>query len=203
MNHNEKKLFSIYLKSLIIIKASAAFIPEELPRHFAKFSTFLIERLCGQDLISDLYAFKAFNFLFKVFEISITDASGGSVSLTAPVTVEVSPDSAIVSVAGSDPTHIVIQHHGTAGWEVLDTRVDLGALTASVDATLMRNIPSVTGREDYVQIRLFRQNRLLCAEPVFGKSNLIYTLIRSDGMVKIPLDSGGLYAGEKVSVTLY
>lgn len=75
--------------------------------------------------------------------------------------------------------------------------------TASVDATLMRNIPSVTGREDYVQIRLLRQGRVLCADPVFGKSNLIYTLIRSDGMVKIPLDSGGLYAGEKVSVTLY
>ena len=41
------------------------------------------------------------------------------------------------------------------------------------------------------------------AEPVFGKSNLIYTLIRSDGLVQVPLDRGGLYAGETVAVRLY
>ena len=28
--------------------------------------------------------------------------------------------------------------------------------------------------------------------PVFGKSNLIFTLIRADGMLKVPLDAGGL-----------
>ena len=47
------------------------------------------------------------------------------------------------------------------------------------------------------------QADLISAEPVFGKSNLIYTLIRSDGIVKVPLDKSGLYAGETVDVRLF
>ncbi|MCI0438015.1 MAG: molybdopterin molybdotransferase MoeA [Chloroflexi bacterium] len=70
-------------------------------------------------------------------------------------------------------------------------------------AKLTRNIASIPGREDYVQVRLAREDGHLCAEPVFGKSNLIYTLIRADGTVKVPLDKGGLYAGEEVDVRLY
>ena len=53
------------------MNASAASIPVELPRHLAKFSTAFIERLCGQGLISDLYAFKAFNFFCNVSDTSI------------------------------------------------------------------------------------------------------------------------------------
>jgi molybdopterin molybdotransferase len=74
---------------------------------------------------------------------------------------------------------------------------------SSLKAALLRDIPSEAGREDYVQVRLVRENGHVCAEPVFGKSNLIYTLIRADGVVKVPLDRGGLYAGEDVSVRLY
>jgi molybdopterin molybdotransferase len=70
-------------------------------------------------------------------------------------------------------------------------------------ATLTRDIPSMAGREDYVQVKLVHQNGRVTAEPVFGKSNLIYTLIRADGVVKVPLDKGGLYAGEEISVRLY
>lgn len=74
---------------------------------------------------------------------------------------------------------------------------------ATVQATLLHNIASIAGREDYVPVRLIRQNGSLCAEPVFGKSNLIYTLVRADGMVKVPLDTGGLYEDEDVQVRLF
>ena len=70
-------------------------------------------------------------------------------------------------------------------------------------ATLARDIPSVAGREDYVPVRLVGEGDHVSAEPVFGKSNLIYTLVRSDGMVKVPLDKSGLYAGEVVDVRLF
>ena len=70
-------------------------------------------------------------------------------------------------------------------------------------ATLLRDISSVAGREDYTQVQLVQKNGLLCADPVFGKSSLIYTLVRADGVVRVPLDKGGLYAGEEVSVRLY
>jgi len=74
----------------------------------------------------------------------------------------------------------------------------------SVTARLTRNIASATGREDYIQVRLERRpDGGLDAVPVFGKSNLIFTLIRADGMLKIPLDAGGLPAGAQVEVVLF
>ena len=74
----------------------------------------------------------------------------------------------------------------------------------TVTARLSRNIASATGREDYVQVRLERRaDGGLDAVPVFGKSNLIFTLIRADGMLKVPLDAGGLPAGAQVEVVLF
>jgi molybdopterin molybdotransferase len=74
----------------------------------------------------------------------------------------------------------------------------------SVTARLARNIASATGREDYVQVRLEpRADGGLEAVPVFGKSNLIFSLIRADGMLKVPLDIGGLSAGASVEVVLF
>ena len=51
------------------------------------------------------------------------------------------------------------------------------------------------GREDYVQVRLERRDGGYLAHPVFGKSNLIYTLVKSEGMVTVALDKGGLERG--------
>ena len=74
----------------------------------------------------------------------------------------------------------------------------------TAQATLTRDIPSTAGREDYVPVRLERSDKgCTSAVPVFGKSNLIYTLVRSDGIVKVPLDKSGLYAGEMVDVRLF
>ena len=73
----------------------------------------------------------------------------------------------------------------------------------TVTASLAQDIASTSGREDFVPVRLKEDRGRRVAQPVFGKSNLIYTLIRSDGLVHVPLDRGGLYAGEDVSVRLY
>lgn len=75
--------------------------------------------------------------------------------------------------------------------------------TNTVNATLTADIPSESGREDYVPVTLSNSNGTIHATPVFGKSNLIYTLINSDGLIQVPAHSGGLYAGEEVSVRLY
>ena len=71
-------------------------------------------------------------------------------------------------------------------------------------AALRRDIPSVAGREDFIPVRLRQSDDgASVAEPVFGKSNLIYTLVRSDGIVKVPMNRSGLYAGELVDVRLF
>lgn len=77
---------------------------------------------------------------------------------------------------------------------------DLSPYPNTQKAVLLKNIPSAPGREDYVQVKLISDNGKLFAEPVFGESNLIYLLVRSDGTVGVPLDKNGLYAGEEVTV---
>lgn len=74
---------------------------------------------------------------------------------------------------------------------------------AEVTAGLGKNVNSVPGREDYVPVRLTTKDGVLTAEPVFGKSNLIFTLVRADGLVKVPADASGIPAGERVTVRLF
>ncbi len=74
---------------------------------------------------------------------------------------------------------------------------------ATLRATLTQNIPSTTGREDTLPVRLRSRDGRVEAEPVFGKSNLIYTLIRSDGLIVVPLNANGLKAGVEVEVTVF
>jgi molybdopterin molybdotransferase len=70
-------------------------------------------------------------------------------------------------------------------------------------ARLAQNLASETGREDYVPARLEDGDEGLAAVPVFGKSNLIYTLVNADGLIKVPLNQGGLLAGAWVEVRLF
>jgi len=70
----------------------------------------------------------------------------------------------------------------------------------SVQARLTHSIPSATGREDSLPVCLSAGEAGLQAEPIFGKSNLIFTLMRADGLVQVPLNSNGLPAGTLVEV---
>lgn len=77
----------------------------------------------------------------------------------------------------------------------------------SVRARLTHNLASQAGRVDYVPARLVRDparpEAELAAEPVFGKSNQIFTLVFADGMIVIPMDATGVSAGERVEVRLF
>ena len=70
-------------------------------------------------------------------------------------------------------------------------------------ARLTHNLPSETGREDYIPAKLEQTEQGWLARPLFGKSNLIYTLVNGDGLIKIPLNVGGVPAGEWVEVFLF
>ncbi len=73
----------------------------------------------------------------------------------------------------------------------------------SLPASLAINLPSQAGREDWVPVRLVEASGGYQAEPLFSKSNLIFSLARADGLVRIPADANGLAAGEKVEVVLF
>lgn len=69
-------------------------------------------------------------------------------------------------------------------------------------ARLSINLPSQAGREDWVAVRLEEREDGFSAEPIFGKSNLIFTLAKADGLVRISPDATGLSAGQMVEVRL-
>jgi len=73
----------------------------------------------------------------------------------------------------------------------------------TVAASLSRNLAGASGREDYVRVRLRREGETLWAEPVLGPSGLISPLVKSDGLVMIPLEVEGLFKGEQVEVKLF
>lgn len=73
----------------------------------------------------------------------------------------------------------------------------------SLQAVLERNVESVSGRDDYIRVKLCQRNGKLLADPVFGKSGLISTLVEADGLVKIDRNTEGLYKGQTVSVLLF
>jgi molybdopterin molybdotransferase len=85
----------------------------------------------------------------------------------------------------------------------------LGALPrpkATILARLTVNLPSQAGREDWWPVKLIenRNSKIenLEADPIFGKSNLIFTLAAADGLLRIPPDATGLSAGEMVEIFL-
>jgi molybdopterin molybdotransferase len=72
-------------------------------------------------------------------------------------------------------------------------------LLRTVQATLAENIPSQRGREEYVRVRVENGT----ATPLFGKSGLLNTLVKSDGLVCIPAGYEGLEKGSRVEVMLW
>ncbi len=78
-----------------------------------------------------------------------------------------------------------------------------GGPRPAVLARLAVNVPSQAGREDYVAVRLAAGPEGYQAEPIFSKSNLIFSLARADGLVRVPLAATGLEAGENVIVELF
>jgi len=70
-------------------------------------------------------------------------------------------------------------------------------------AVLARNVASKPGREDYVRVRFEeRPHDLPLAHPVLGKSGLLRTMVRADGLAAIPADSEGLYESQNIDVWL-
>jgi molybdopterin molybdotransferase len=70
-------------------------------------------------------------------------------------------------------------------------------------ARISRNIASAVGRSDYIRVKLEEREDGLWASPVFGKSGLISTLVKSDGMVEISANKEGILEGEIVHVHLF
>jgi molybdopterin molybdotransferase len=73
----------------------------------------------------------------------------------------------------------------------------------TIMATLSRNLASTPGREDFIRVHLRADGDTVWAEPVLGKSGLISTMVKAEGLLRIPLNTEGLEKGETVAVLLF
>jgi molybdopterin molybdotransferase len=81
--------------------------------------------------------------------------------------------------------------------------VKRGPLGTSVAGRLATSMHSTIGLEEYVRVRLVTGPGGGCeVHPVFGKSSMLSTMVRADGLLVIPSHAEGLSAGEAVEVVL-
>lgn len=73
----------------------------------------------------------------------------------------------------------------------------------SLMARVTVNLSSQAGREDWIPVKLSKtEDGEWSAEPIFGKSNLIFTLAEADGLLRIPTDTTGLSADTIAEIQL-
>ena len=70
------------------------------------------------------------------------------------------------------------------------------------DATIARNVHSPLGEDEYLRVKLGRVRERMVATPIQRGAGVIMSLVRADGLVKIPRLSEGVEAGTQVTVNL-
>lgn len=119
-----------------------------------------------------------------------------------PTILGVCGEKVVIGLPGNPVSALVIARLFVA--PLIAARLGLPAnqITPRVSARLSLNLASQAGREDWIPVRLLHSEHGYLAEPVFGKSNLIFTLVRADGLLRIAPSATGLQAGEQVEVIL-
>jgi molybdopterin molybdotransferase len=126
-----------------------------------------------------------------------------------PTILAVCNGKAVIGLPGNPVSAMVI-----AGLFVLPVIKKLLGLrkerpAGSYEARLNLNVASRAGREDWIPVKLLpaseenSEGEAWLAEPIFAKSNLIFSLSAADGLICIPPTVTGLEAGERVRVFLF
>ncbi len=153
--------------------------------------------------------------------------SGGSSVGTRDYTIEVLsnlPDSSIlahgISISPGKPTILAktqnkafwgLPGHVTSAMVVFKTVVlpfirhiagstSLNDRKLNISANLSRNVSSAQGRVDFIRVRMLERDGALWVEPILGKSGLINTMVKADGLIEVGMNTEGLDEGSQVEV---
>ena len=74
---------------------------------------------------------------------------------------------------------------------------------AKVQATITRKLLSPMGEDEWVRVTVGRVGERIVAAPLSRGAGVITSLVRADGIVRIPRFSEGVDAGQSVTVELY
>lgn len=117
-----------------------------------------------------------------------------------PTILAVCQGKAVIGLPGNPVSALVIARMFLKPVIEYSLGLPVAALRPGFTARLTVNLPSQAGREDWVPVRLVPDAEGLKAEPIFSKSNLIFSLVRADGLVRVPPDATGLAADDVVLV---
>jgi putative molybdopterin biosynthesis protein len=72
----------------------------------------------------------------------------------------------------------------------------------SIEATMSRKVTSPIGEDEYLRVRMGRVDGKMIATPIQRGAGVITSMVRADGLVRVPRFLEGLDAGSQVSVDL-
>jgi molybdopterin molybdotransferase len=146
---------------------------------------------------------------YRDFTARVVDALGSpgilvhgiAIKPGKPTLVAFAEGKPVIGLPGNPASALVV------AWRLVEPMVrrlggeaPLATTAGTCIAVLTAPVRSRPGREDYVPCTLESGAGVPRATPVFGTSNLIFTLVRADGLIVIPLDAGGAAAGTTVQV---
>ncbi len=129
---------------------------------------------------------------------------GVSIKPGKPTIIALAGEKVMIGLPGNPVSALVIAYILVKPIIQVYSGLENRKMSASIPAKLTMNVPSQAGREDWIPVRLIkREEGKFDAEPIFGRSNLIFLLTKADGLMKIPSSTTGLEAGAAVSVFLF
>ncbi len=117
-----------------------------------------------------------------------------------PTILAICNHKAVIGLPGNPVSALVIASLFVV--PVVETLLGLPGLVRrpKILARLSTNVSSQAGREDWVAAQLIPDQGGYHVDPIFSKSNLIFSLVRANSMIRVPPDATGLSAGEMVEV---
>ncbi len=125
---------------------------------------------------------------------------GVSVKPGKPTILAVCEGKPVVGLPGNPVSALVIARFFIKAMLERLLGLPVAPVEPGISARLTVNLASQAGREDWWPVRLIPSADGMLAEPVFYKSNLIFTYMAAQGLIKIPADANGLAANTRVDV---
>jgi len=119
-----------------------------------------------------------------------------------PTILAVCDHKAVIGLPGNPVSALVIASLFVV--PVVESLLGLSSVgvRTKIQARLSTNVPSQAGREDWVAACLSIGPDGYRVDPIFSKSNLIFSLVRANSMIRVPPDATGLSTGDMVEVFL-
>lgn len=117
-----------------------------------------------------------------------------------PTILAVCDDKPVIGMPGNPVSALVIARFFLEPAIAKMSGAELSLEKTGYNARLAKDIPVSDGRENWFPVVLYSSGGDLLAEPVLYQSNLIFSLVRANGLASIPAGGSEMKAGSEVKV---